>query len=158
MQPSGEVGRFEVDDQPSPPADRKRYSIETHAPQCNNVNHWQFSTSTLLMLTLGTAVALAVSRLDTVFFCCRIPDCLRAAWIVPCCRIGSVVRNRATVIRFLDTDFHRSIRHNRMDYLLAASCTQQRPTDARLPLLLGRCLFPCGLLSRRIHWWNRRTG
>jgi len=68
MQPSGEVGRFEVDDQPSPPADRKRYSIETHAPQCNNVNHWQFSTSTLLMLTLGTAVALAVSRLDTVFF------------------------------------------------------------------------------------------
>jgi len=25
MQPSGEVGRFEVDDQPSPPADRCRY-------------------------------------------------------------------------------------------------------------------------------------
>lgn len=25
MQPSGEVGRFEVDDQPSPPADRHRY-------------------------------------------------------------------------------------------------------------------------------------
>ena len=24
MQPSGEVGRFEVDDQPSPPADRYR--------------------------------------------------------------------------------------------------------------------------------------
>ena len=26
MQPSGEVGRFEVDDQPSPPADRYRSS------------------------------------------------------------------------------------------------------------------------------------
>ena len=26
MQPSGEVGRFEVDDQPSPPADRNRYA------------------------------------------------------------------------------------------------------------------------------------
>jgi hypothetical protein len=25
MQPSGEVWRFEIDDQPSPPADRNRY-------------------------------------------------------------------------------------------------------------------------------------
>jgi hypothetical protein len=25
MQPSGEIGRFEVEDQPSPPADRNRY-------------------------------------------------------------------------------------------------------------------------------------
>jgi len=29
MQPSGEVERFEVDDQPSPPADRSRYSIQS---------------------------------------------------------------------------------------------------------------------------------
>ncbi len=28
MQPSGEVGRFEVDDQPSPPVDRYRYPTE----------------------------------------------------------------------------------------------------------------------------------
>jgi hypothetical protein len=26
MQPSGEIGRFEVEDQPSPPADRNRYA------------------------------------------------------------------------------------------------------------------------------------
>jgi len=31
MQPSGEVGRFEVEDQPSPPADRNRYPTEMPA-------------------------------------------------------------------------------------------------------------------------------
>jgi len=29
MQPSGEIGRFEVEDQPSPPADRNRYPTKT---------------------------------------------------------------------------------------------------------------------------------
>ncbi len=36
MQPSGEVGRFEVDDQPSPPADRNRYPTDWNTPS-NNV-------------------------------------------------------------------------------------------------------------------------
>ena len=35
MQPSGEVGRIEVDDQPSPPADRHRYPNEEVKAFCN---------------------------------------------------------------------------------------------------------------------------
>jgi len=35
MQPSGEVGRFEVVDLPSPPADRQRYLTET-----TEIQHW----------------------------------------------------------------------------------------------------------------------
>jgi hypothetical protein len=31
MQPSGKIGRFEVEDQPSPPADRNRYPTESYA-------------------------------------------------------------------------------------------------------------------------------
>jgi hypothetical protein len=31
MQPSGEIGRFEMVDLPSPPADRRRYPTEIHA-------------------------------------------------------------------------------------------------------------------------------
>jgi hypothetical protein len=45
MQPSGEVGRFEVVDCPSPPADRHRYPTESASSWCR---HAQYDRASLL--------------------------------------------------------------------------------------------------------------
>lgn len=54
MQPSGEIGRFEMVDLPSPPADRRRYPTEDSG--CH------LSIARLLLLTSVTAAACAVLR------------------------------------------------------------------------------------------------
>lgn len=41
MQPSGEVGRFEMDDQPSPPADRRRYLAQSPCLTLINSGFWK---------------------------------------------------------------------------------------------------------------------
>ncbi|SMP78231.1 hypothetical protein SAMN06265222_1251, partial [Neorhodopirellula lusitana] len=53
MQPSGEIGRFEVDDLPSPPADRRRCPTEMMI---------RFKLKSLLIATAFAAALLAAYK------------------------------------------------------------------------------------------------